>query len=492
MSASPREAAVEEKELLHLESLLDHPKEHPNHLLGWLQTTCSDAFTPSMLTTAQNDTKTKLKPTAYLDGLRGFAALLVYSLHHELWAHETDWALEDAFGWDGNYKFICFPGIRVFFSGGHTAVAIFFVISGYVLSLTPLRLIQAGETGRLADSLGSALFRRWIRLFLPVAATTLIFLTSWHIFGIRSSNPIADPPERTYGDELWKWYYDFKNYSFIFNSEMTNKYNDHTWSLPTEMRGSIVVWTSALAFIRCKTNMRLCLEAGLAFYFLYVVDGWYCALFMVGMLLCDLDLLAEKGQLPDFFHRLKPLQGWIYYALFFASLYLGGVPSITNDLNHLRKEPGWYFLSFLKPQAVYDFRWFYRFWAATFAMIAIPRISWLKKFFETSFCQYLGRVSFALYLVHGPVLWTVGDRVYAAVGRLRVNQPAVVGAWMNIFPFPSWGIFGLEVNYLIPHLILLPLTLWCAEIVTKLIDEPTVNFARWLLNSSAVPKRGAS
>jgi hypothetical protein len=236
--------------------------------------------------------------------------------------------------------------------------------------------------------------------------------------------------------------------------------------------------------------MRLCFEAALIFYFLYIVDGWYCALFVMGLLLCDIDLLASKGQLPKIFNRLRPLESWIYYVLILSSLYLGGVPSITNELSHLRKEPGWYLLSFLKPQAVWDFRWFFRFWAATFAMVAIPRLPWLRSFFETSFCQYLGRISFGLYLVHGPVLWTIGDRVYAAVGRLRVNQPAVVGGWINLFPFPNWGIFGLEINYLIPHLILLPFTLWCAELVTKLIDDPSVKFARWLLNYSMEPKRG--
>jgi peptidoglycan/LPS O-acetylase OafA/YrhL len=489
--SAPREAAVEEKEFLQLEAMLEQPKQQHNELMDRALSSCTEVFKFSLWPSASGSPKKQLKPTAYLDGLRGFAALLVYSLHHELWAHETDWALEDAFGWDGNYKLICFPFIRVFFSGGHTAVAIFFVISGYVLSLSALNMIQSGESARLADHLCSALFRRWLRLFIPVACTTFVYMTTWHLFNIRSSNPIADPPERTFADEVWKWYCDFKNFSFIFTAEPTNKYNDHTWSIPTEFRGSIVVWTAALAFARCRTKMRLCFEAVLIFYFLYVVDGWYCALFMTGLLLCDIDLLAQKDQLPDFFHRLKPLEGWIYYVLILASLYLGGVPSISNELSHLRKEPGWYYLSFLKPQAFWDFRWFFRYWAATFAMIAIPRISWLRRFFETSFCQYLGRISFGLYLVHGPVLWTVGDRVYAAVGRLRVNQPEVVGGWINLFPFPGWGIFGLEINYLIPHLILLPFTLWCAEIVTKLFDEPSVKYSRWLFDHSAEPKRGS-
>lgn len=497
MPGSPRQGAVEEKDLIHLEALLEKPNEQQDAMVGWIQTTCLNlwrfllaALKPSIWTSVRN-AKKPLKPTAYLDGLRGFAALLVYSLHHEIWSHETMWALEDAFGWDGNYKFICFPGIQIFFSGGHTAVAVFFVISGYVLSLAPLTLIQSGDTARLAENLGSAFFRRWLRLFIPVAASTLTFAIFWHLFGIRSSLPGSDAPERTFADELWKWYCDFKNFSFIFTGEPKNSYNGHLWSIPVEFRGSIVVWSVSLALVRCRTNMRLLFELGLTFYFMYIVDGWYCALFMMGLFLCDVDLLAEKEQLPNIFYRMKSLRPWIYYVLAIAAAYLWGVPAISDDINHLRQEPGWYYLSLLKPQAVFDFRWFYRFWAATFAMIAIPRISWLRRFFETTFCQFLGKVSYGLYLVHGPVLWTVGDRVYAMVGRLRVNQPEVVGSWMNLFPLPGWGIQGLEINYLIPHILLLPFTLWCAEVVTKLFDDPSVKVSRWLFNSSSVPKRGA-
>lgn len=132
---------------------------------------------------------------------------------------------------------------------------------------------------------------------------------------------------------------------------------------------------------------------------------------------------------------------------------------------------------------------FYRFWAASLMVISVPHISWLKVFFEGSFCRYLGRISFGFYLVHGPVLWTLGDRLYAASGRVREGHVAVVPGWINLFPFPSYGPFGLEINYLIPHLILLPLTLCLAEAVTKIIDEPSVKFAQWAFGYEISPKR---
>jgi peptidoglycan/LPS O-acetylase OafA/YrhL len=115
---------------------------------------------------------------------------------------------------------------------------------------------------------------------------------------------------------------------------------------------------------------------------------------------------------------------------------------------------------------------------------SISRISVLKAFFETRFNQYLGRISFAFYLVHGPILWSLGDRVYAAVGWTKESHALAAPGWINIFPLPKTGPFGLELSFLLPQLVLLPLTLWVAEIATTLIDEPSVKFSQWLYSQT--------
>lgn len=488
MARSRSTTAVEEKGDDELEAYLEQSNPY-HHSQTWLSAAAAySAIRPPAWFSSRTKTK-QLSRTAYLDGLRGFAALLVYCTHHHSYAHEdrpSQAILNNAFGFNDQFYFASFHFVRVFFSGGHTAVAIFFVISGYVLSAKPLSLIQARDNVHAAENLGSALFRRWIRLFLPVLATTFIWMMSWHALRLQSGKPGSKLREQTFLAELWVWYCDMKNYSFIFVPEIvpSNQYNYHTWTIPLEFRGSMVVYATLLAFARVRTNIRLWCEFGLILYFLYVVDGYYCALFVIGLLLHDLDMLSERHQLPEFFSHLKPVRGWIYYVLLLASLYLAGVPSDSLDIATLRASPGWYLLSFLKPQAFFDYRWFFRVLAGTFAMIAIPRIPRVKGFFEGSFCQYLGKISYGFYLVHGPVLWSLGDRLYAASGIIRENSPAGVPGWINCFPFPSWGPFGLEVNYLVPHLILLPFTLWLAEIVTRLIDEPSVRFSQWLFKAS--------
>jgi peptidoglycan/LPS O-acetylase OafA/YrhL len=452
-----------------------------------------DFLRPSFLTRTQGQRKQSLRRTAYLDGLRGFAAFMVYWHHHHLWSRDAthgDRILDNGFGYDNQYYFVCFPGIRTFFNGGHYAVSIFFVVSGYVLSAKPLSLIYAGDYLKLGDNLASALFRRWIRLHLPIIATTFLYMTSWHAFGLWTEDAIH---QQTYRAELWTWYTEFKNFSFVFRtgSEPVFSYNFHVWSIPVEFRGSLIIYTAAMAFSRCTKNARLLGEVGLITYFLYIADGWFGSLFMSGMLLYDLDQLAENKDLPSFISKMEPFKTFLYYVLFVVSVYLGGVPGHTADVQVLRETPGWYYLSFLKPQAVFDYKWFYLFWASTFLVAAIPRISWLKSFFENRFNQYLGRICFSLYLVHGPVLWILGNRFYSATGYARETHTVGIPDWINAFPLSRAGPFGFDLAFWLPHLILLPLTLWLAELVTKTIDEPSVRFAAWLYKK-ALPTPGKS
>src|ERR1700709_2610994 len=65
------------------------------------------------------------------------------------------------------------PILRVIHSG-RFMVIIFFVISGYVLSYRGLQLAREGKTVQLLESLSSSVFRRWLRLHLPVIISTFV------------------------------------------------------------------------------------------------------------------------------------------------------------------------------------------------------------------------------------------------------------------------------------------------------------------------------
>ncbi len=435
--------------------------------------------------------KKPLRSTAWLDGLRGFAALMVFHHHNQLWAHRKNDVAENSFGYEGMHYFQQLPYVRLFFNGGHFAVAIFFVISGYVLSHKPLSLIQKNQGSAALENVASALFRRWLRLYLPILGITFLWMCFRHSTKIWVENP---PLEPTFWAEVVNWYRTFKNYSFVFSENIypfSSTYQQHTWSIPIEFKGSIVIYTSVTALSKCSKKARLWCEVGLAIYFLYVVDGYYGTLFMCGMLLCDLHLLAEKDELPEFLTALSAYKEFIFLNLFLFGLYLGGVPTCDylnrDHMTVISGTPGWKWLSYLKPQAVFDPKWFYLTWAAFLTVSSIPHLPILKNFFETRFCQYLARISFALYLVHGPVMFLLGSRLYSAVGfEWFLNRDNIPG-WMNIFPLSMRGPMGLEFAFWAVQIINVPVTLYMAELATKFLDEPSVRFSSWAYRITLAP-----
>lgn len=63
---------------------------------------------------------------------------------------------------------------------GAYAVATFFVISGYVLSVSAMAQIHSGDDPvRLARQLGCSYPRRFVRLYGPVVGTIVVFFTIW-------------------------------------------------------------------------------------------------------------------------------------------------------------------------------------------------------------------------------------------------------------------------------------------------------------------------
>ncbi|KAF2215281.1 hypothetical protein CERZMDRAFT_35993 [Cercospora zeae-maydis SCOH1-5] len=412
-----------------------------------------------------------LRSTAWLDGLRGIAALSVFILHHEEYGHHMALyvMIEDPWGFNGQQHITTFPFIRLLFSGGMFAVPIFFIISGYVLAHKPLQLVHQREYGVLAKSTGSSLFRRWGRLFLPVYIVTFIWMSSWYILGFQSSakgSPIL----------LGSWTAELRRWWDHHNSGAYAAYNPHLWTIPEEFWGSVFVYCTILATCRFTHEARLLTETAMCAYRLYLakVD----ALFFVGLIFCDISLLAEAEKLPTFIKRLRPRHQSVWYLLFVLGLYMSalghGFPDKPEDFSTY---PGWSLLHLLLPPNYPDFKFWYKFWASTLAVTSIPHIPICKRTLEQEFPQYLGRVSYSFYLIHGPLLWSIGVRMYAACGLSR--RYLETRAWDNWFKLPRDGPLGMEVRWVLPMIFMLTLTLALADLFTQVVDEPSIKFVHW-------------
>lgn len=377
-------------------------------------------------------------------------------------------------------------------------MAILFVISGYVLSMEPMERIRARDYGSLTKYFAASLFTRWLRLYMPFAITTFLFMTSWYLPGLGAATRPKHASDKLLKEAL-KWFGELKEYSFVFSRQEKTwfTYNDLMWSLPVEYIGSLVVYTSLLALSHCTRKSRISILLMLDLYFLVVVDGyvsfecvtslretgivfsWYCAFFINGILLCEFentDMGAEtyttKLSLMLWKGKLLAL-----HLLLAAAFYLGSVPHVTST--SLRLMPGWYYLSMLKLRVTSDPKWFYLFWAAPLLVFTVPRNPWLRRVCESQICQYLGHISFGLYLVHGLVLQTLGKFLYELVGLRQSDLDG--GPRFGVLLWISRkGLLGLEFGFLLCQIMLLPLTMWLAEFTTRKIVKPSSTLANFL------------
>lgn len=83
------------------------------------------------------------------------------------------------------------------------------------------------------------------------------------------------------------------------------------------------------------------------------------------------------------------------------------------------------------------------------------------------------------YVVHGPILQVVAVRIYHIFGVRTESLGGWLAAYDNWLPLPSIGPFGLEFGFLASHLVILPVTFYCAEMVEKAFDAPSVRASRW-------------
>lgn len=199
-------------------------------------------------------------------------------------------------------------------------------------------------------------------------------------------------------------------------------------------------------------------------------------MFLCGSLLCSLNMQRKANNAC---YAQNSSSRWTC-CLFATAIYLGNVPHVIHD--HLRRLQGWYYLSFLKPNAMIDPKWFYLFWASTLLVYSNMRSPRLQRMLEWGIFQYLGNVSFRTHLVHGPLLWTLGEFMYRAIGFH--GRPIISLLQGRIAAFANRGPLGLEMGFLLSQTVLLPVNLMAAQVVSTYLDRRWDAFLRKMIDTA--------
>ncbi|EGD5054628.1 TPA: acyltransferase family protein [Enterobacter roggenkampii] len=350
-----------------------------------------------------------------LDVVRGFAALSVVI------AHTTSAVLIDN---PDIWKWLEWSPLRFLFAG-HQAVIMFFVLSGFALTVMIKSIPKYNYTKYITA--------RIIRLWPPYAASILLTIAIVNLLKMFNL----------------EWYngwsgiapFDMEKSDIIGNLTMLGVFNPFSinppiWSLIQEMRVSIIF--PLILFMVMKYNIKALI--------CFILISIICCVYFKGTMYANLALAKDS---------------YIFTASFFSPFALGcfiaiNIERILNTISSYSTGKVW--VIFLISYTIYSYS-FSRPWSATARLVGDIIISLssaimlcvslkIKDGIFMKIGKYLGKISYSLYLTHISVLTVLMTTLY------KTHTPFIV--WV----------------------LMLPASILLADIFTRTIDRLSINFSR--------------
>lgn len=188
------------------------------------------------------------------------------------------------------------------------------------------------------------------------------------------------------------------------------------------------------------------------------IAHWSIMLFYGGFVLAELNV-RQTTQATSNRPRSRLFWSLVYAMVFICGLYLGAQPE-----RRMENAPGWATLISWIPAQFKDRARYWTTWGALLLVWATSNSLPLRRIFTNRVSRYLGKISFSMYLLHGNIIHTLG------YGLLEF----------------FWGLIGMETylqketGFVLAAICVLAFTIWSADIFTRLVDTPSVKFAKWL------------
>ncbi|MGN8232278.1 acyltransferase family protein [Priestia flexa] len=318
-----------------------------------------------------------------LDSIRGLASLTVVICH--------------IISVSSAYGLVVFlsttPFLHLFFAS-HEAVIMFFVLSGFVLSLPAL----SGKKQTYSEFI----IRRIARIYIPYVITILIAVLLKEKFSNGGIDGLTEWFNRLWVDPFnWELFFE---HLFLIGGFNTDAYNPVIWTLSHEMRISII-FPLILVFI-LKFNWKYSLGLGLFFScfgsllhlkfglnkvdFTYFLSIHYVFMFIIGAVLAKHKdfLINNFRNIPKAIRIVFLISGLLLYT--YSSWFF---PNIEILHNRTLEE------------------WATSLGCAILIIVALGS-SLISSVLKANFFRFLGKISYSLYLIHFMVLFTLINVFY--------------------------------------------------------------------------------
>ena len=388
----------------------------------------------------------------HLDGLRGIAALVVVFCHFAL-------AFQPAFlsGRPAQGAAAAATGLSrtplVLFWNPDCAVAVFFVLSGFVLAAAA----SAASPGQPALRLLASVLRRWVRLAGPVLGTSALILLLIQAAGVQNRAAAAlngsDWLAMPFG---WLAFAPnspaimLRQSLFDIFADAVHWWNPALWTMPIEFWGSVGTFVFYAVSRPCPAWARAVALAAAAAALLAGAAGTMAANaagFGAGALLWEAVQWHGAGRATPAWASAAAWPGGA--AAFAAALLLGGTPYDMAGTPYLAAYA--WASSWVAEPVLQAHR------AGAVLMVAAaltwPPLQWAL---TRAPVQALGRISFAVYLLHIILICTLCSRIVLRLSPAWTYDAATAAAFVALL------------------LVLLPL----AAAMTALVDTPSIRLSR--------------
>ncbi len=333
---------------------------------------------------------------AYLDGLRGWAALLVVCHHGVIaldFAVYTGMPADSRAPWD---IWVSGTPFMIFATGGSLAVCIFFILSGYVL---------AHVYSRSRQTWPALAARRYVRLGIPMLAGCLF---SWMLLtlGLMRTGPAAAVTHSSWlawqfhqRPELARAVAEPIKQLLGFPIDGVTSYDTSLWTMGIEASGSLVLLTVIVVLRRTGSHANRLAGVIFGLMALFCI-GSYLGLFGLGAVL----RLSRPKRVLDAIAARRCLMATVLGAAFF----FGTVPysavrwPIYNRMMDLIGPIVW-----RAPFWPHSRESFWHGIGATLFFLAILSSPSMQSALSQPISRFLGRISFPLYILHVPLLAVV-------------------------------------------------------------------------------------
>jgi peptidoglycan/LPS O-acetylase OafA/YrhL len=340
-----------------------------------------------------------------VEGIRGVACLMVVLSHYSLAFFPYLHSFDDKAP-DGNFQIQSYihESPLGFFYSGTSAVFIFFVLSGFILT----EITKQASNRKLIETC----LKRYPRLMLPALCSCLFAFCLYKM---------AQPSS----EYLTSWVNGFGNmeltlFGALYNGTVDvfflsgkSDFNPVLWTMKIELLGSFLIYFLCFNYSR---NLVPFLSLGAFFLIVFLTKfrlielelGFGLAAFIIGY------AFSRKGVEVSFS---------VSISLLFVGLYFAGAHNSSWSYTGLYSLLG-------------DYTYYYcNFVSGFFIVYAILFNKKINVLFSSRAMENLGRLSFSIYLVHLPLLGIIGvasfNIFYSYIGSYILS--AIVASVTSIF-----------------------------------------------------------